>query len=251
MRKRPHRRYSASPAILSESPTCLSKEGVGNPGLPPILLAPSRPPPPSVPPRTQGNLCPFPCTQGKARKGFSLSLVPQRGAGGAASAGGTACPPVPQNVGGRSGRDSGAGQARPSPQGGRKPQQDRPSRLCPHPLAKSERLCYNTPMKSTTGPLLFPGACPYRMDREPTAESPPVAWRPGGMFPQPRNPPGKPGAGADAVARQAPCSHPAQRRIRDGYATDARWLRDGYAMDARWLRDGYATAPCLKTPISG
>ncbi len=33
------------------------------------------------------------------------------------------------------------------------------------PLAKYERVCYNTPMKSATGPLLFLGACRICSDR--------------------------------------------------------------------------------------
>ena len=69
------------------------------------------------------------------------------------------CPPVLENVGGRSGRDSGADQARPSAEGGRTPQQDPPSRLCRHPLAKYERLCYSILMKWAGGPLLLLGAC--------------------------------------------------------------------------------------------
>ena len=64
--------------------------------------------------------------------------------------------------------DNGAGQASPPAEGGRRPSQNHPSPsaggrrslgLLPHPLAKYERLCYSTPMKSATGPLLFLGAC--------------------------------------------------------------------------------------------
>ena len=68
----------------------------------------------------------------------------------------------------------------------------------------------------------------------------PGARRPGGMFPQPRNPPRKAETGAIAVARRAPCSHPAQL-----------WMRYDYAMTALWLRYDCAMAPCLKPPKSG
>ncbi len=74
---------------------------------------------------------PCPQVQGQVRKRLdapgeqaTLPSFPKRGAGGAAPAGGTACPPVSKNVGGWSGRDSGAGQARPLAEEGRRPKQD-------------------------------------------------------------------------------------------------------------------------------
>ena len=123
-----------------------------------------------------------------------------QGAGGAAPAGGTACPPVPKNVGGWSGRDSGAGQARPSEEGGRTPQQNHPSRLCHHPLAISEQLCYSIPMKSADSPLLLLGACRIHEHWGLTTENPPVA---GALREQPKgqDPPRKVGTGANAVVR--------------------------------------------------
>ncbi len=83
------------------------------------------------------------------RANASSPPSPKRGAGGAAPAGGTACPPVPKNVGGWSGRDSSAGQDRPSAQ-------EAPA---PPPVAKYELLCYSIPMKWAPGPLLFLGVC--------------------------------------------------------------------------------------------
>ncbi len=134
---------------------------------------------------------------------------PKQGAGGAASAGGTASPPVSKNVGGRCGRDSGAGQARPSAEGGRRPQQAHPSpipatrrggSLCPTPLAKYERVCYSAPMKWATGPLLFLGACRIHEHWGLTTENPPVA---GALREQPKGQdrPRKAGTGANAVVR--------------------------------------------------
>ena len=64
--------------------------------------------------RVRGNLSSFPRTRGEARKRLKRAKAkqrrspsPKRGAGAAALAGGTACPPVLENVGGRCGRDSG------------------------------------------------------------------------------------------------------------------------------------------------
>ena len=134
---------------------------------------------------------------------------PQRGAGGAAPVGGTACPPVSKNVGGRSGRGNGARQANPSGDGGRRPRQDHPSpsaggrrpRLpCQPPIAKYEQLCYGSPMKSDTGPLLFLGALPAYMSTALTTEHPPMA---GALreHPKGQDPPRKAGTGANAVVR--------------------------------------------------
>ena len=148
------------------------------PPLPPLA-------PPTPPPAPRASSRPFPCTQGKVRMGFPLcprpaQRVPRNAErkpcaslkGGCReprySAGRCrGCPPVSKNVGGRSGRDSGARQARPSAQEGRRPRQDHPSPSPPHrprlhchtPLAKYELLCYGSPMKWAAGPLLFLGAC--------------------------------------------------------------------------------------------
>ena len=92
------------------------------------------------------------------RANASSPPSPKRGAEGAAPAGGTACPPVPKNVGGWSGRDSGAGQARPSAEGGSGHNKTIRPGYAP-PLAKYERLCYSAPMKWAAGPLLSLGAC--------------------------------------------------------------------------------------------
>ena len=58
----------------------------------------------------RGLLCPCPCTRGKVRMGVwtprqqnNAPPVPQAGCRGAAPAGGTACPPVPKNIGGWAG----------------------------------------------------------------------------------------------------------------------------------------------------
>ena len=125
---------------------------------------------------------------------------PQPGAGGAAPAGGTGGVPLyPKRW--RVGRwDSGVRQARPFAEGGRAPQQDHPSRESPRhpPIAKYERLCYSSPMKSATGPLLFLGACRIHEHWGLTTEHPPVA---GALREQPKgqDPPRKAGAGANAV----------------------------------------------------
>ncbi len=84
---------------------------------------------------------------------------PKQGAGGAAPAGGTACPPVPKNVGGWAGGTTAHAKTKPSvPIGGRTPESEAPATP---PIVKYEQVCYSTPMKSATGPLLFLGAAAY------------------------------------------------------------------------------------------
>ena len=132
-----------SPAIPSEALTRLPKEGAGNPNIPPGgtggvplypktseggaggIAAHAKPDPPlkkgashNKTTRPTGASCPTPLPSGRLASAQTrqrkLAPAPQQGAGGAAPAGGQGCPPVPQNVGGRSGRDSGVRQARPS-----------------------------------------------------------------------------------------------------------------------------------------
>ena len=99
----------------------------------------------------------------------SIPSVPQRGAGGAALAGGTGGVPLFLKTleGGAGGI---AAQAKPDPWLKDDASQDktiRPHRRadagirspCHTPLAKYEQLCYSTPMKSADSPLLFLGAC--------------------------------------------------------------------------------------------
>ena len=154
----------------------------------PIPLSP-------IPP---GRLCPCPGARGKVRKGFPLrprgkpggiptrQVTKQRPhlSGLYTSAGLQGAQPPPGVQGEspctqkrwRVGRwDNGAGQSRPSAEGGRKPQQIHPPRLCPHHLAKAEQLCYSAPMKWATGPLLFLGACRIHEHWGLTTENPPVA----------------------------------------------------------------------------
>ena len=196
---RPRRGYSESPAILSESLTCLSKEGAGNPMLRREVQGVS------------------PCTQKRWRAGRW---------------------------------DNGAGQSRPSAEGGRRPKQIHPPRLCPTPLAKYERLCYSIPMKSADSPLLLLGACR-------------ITYVPGEIHRE--SPCGRSAEGTTQGARpseegwdrsecrckaQAPWSYPAPRRFRDEYATDTRRVRDRYATLPRRLRDTTATPSCLQTPKS-
>ena len=159
-------------------------------------------------------------------------------------------PPVLENVGGRSGRDSGVGQARPSAEGGRRPQQDHPSRLGPYPIAKLELLCYSIPRKWAPGPLLFLGACRIHEHWGLTTENPPVAGG-GGNAPHAHNHPRKAGTRANAGVRQALWSHTAERRISDGSTTHQRRFSDASATTPRRIHDGYATPPCLQTPKSG
>ena len=195
---------------------------------------------------------------------------PKQGAGGCAPTGGTACPPqfrakvspvsqrrvqgtqcsagrcrgsppVLENVGGWSGRDSGAGQARPSSEGGRRPQQARPppisaprlgGSLCHTPLVKSERVCYSTPMKSAPGPLLFLGACRIKYVLGANHGESPCGRGAEGTTQGAR--PSEEGwdrSNCRCMA-QAPWSHPAQRRMRDGCATAS----DGSATAKRRLR---------------
>ncbi len=132
-----------------------------------------------------GRLSSCPRTRGKVRKGVPLAgsrttappHLSKRGAGDAALAGGTGGVPLyPRRRVGR--WDNGAGQSRPSADGGRKPQQIHPPRLCPTPIAKYdiakyERLCCSTPMKWATGPLLFLGACRIHEHWGLTTENPP------------------------------------------------------------------------------
>ncbi len=85
--------------------------------------------------------------------------VPKRGAGGAAPAGGTACPAVHKTLEGGLGGTTASATKSPLPVpelGGRK---GRGSPSAPPLLAKCERVCYSIPMKSAAGPPLFLGAC--------------------------------------------------------------------------------------------
>ena len=139
--------------------------------------------------------------------------LPKRGAGGAAPAGGTASPPVPKNVGGRSRWDSGARQTRPSAEGGRKPKQAPSVQGMPPPhLQNAERVCYSIPIQ--------PAA--YMWTGGIHSETP---WAGGsGNVPQARIHPRKVGTRAHAVVwHRLPGAVP----LRDGCATDARRMRDG------------------------
>ena len=78
---------------------------------------------------------------------------PRRVQGAQPPPGGTACPLVPKNVGGRSGRDSGAGQARPSAVGGRRPQQAHPS---PIPAPASEEASAPPPLQNANDCAIVP-----------------------------------------------------------------------------------------------
>ena len=99
--------------------------------------------------------CPYPRTRRKVRKLPPPS--PKRGAGGAAPAGGTASPPVSKNVGGRSGRDGGAGQAKTIRPHRRADAGVRVSAT--PPLQNTNDCAIVPPMKWATSPLLFLGAC--------------------------------------------------------------------------------------------
>ena len=147
-----------------------------------------------------------------APKRKTPSPFPKRGAGGAAPAGGTACPPVSKNVGGWARWDNGARQASLSGEGGRKPQQDHPSRKRHTPLAKYEQLCYSTPMKSAADPLLFLGACRIHEHCANRRASP--CGRGAEGTPQ-RARPSEDGRGrSDCRCKaQAPWSHPAPLRF--------------------------------------
>ncbi len=180
-------------------------------------------------------------------------MSPSRSAGGAAPAGGTASPPVPKNVGGRCGRDSGAGQAGPSAEGQRRPQQAHPSRKRQPPIVKYELLCYDAPRKWAASPLRFFEACRRQEHWGPTVN-------PCGRGAQGASPAAPMAATKPALGQGAPggCSpSPTTLRGRLGpepspwrgkplgaatdprwLAMDARWVRDGYAMHPRWLRDG-------------
>ena len=206
-----------------------------------------------------------------AGSGCALPLSLKQGAGGAAPAGGTASPPVPKNVGGRCGRDSGAGHHKPPLL---------PLSPCQVLLAKYERLCYSVPMKWAASPLRFLEACRIQEHWGPTVDpygrgaqgaspaAPMAATKPALGQGAPGDVPLAPQPSGEARRRShrrceanplqppGPATHP--RWIRDGCAMDPRWMRDGSAMDARWLRDGYAMAsdgyampPCLKPPKSG
>ncbi len=171
-------------------------------------------------------------------------------------------PPVSKNVGGWSGRDSGAGHANPPLKKGAS--QDKTIR--PHwradagvrglrqpPIAKSERVCYNAPRKWAASPLRFLEACRRREHWESTVN-------PCGRGAQGASPAAPMAATKPALGQGAPggCSpSPATLRGRLGperapwrgkplgaatgprwLAMDARWIRDGCAMHPRWLRDG-------------
>ena len=167
-------------------------------------------------------------------------------------------PPVLENVGGRSGRDSGAGHARPFPQGGCRPQQGHPvqarPRPCQPPLAKSELVCYNTLMKSATGPLLFLGACRIHEHWGLTMESPPVA---GALREQPegQDPPRKGwGRSQCRCMAQAPWSRPRSVAERDGSVTVGHGSGTAVTRLCHGLstpRHAFVTPPRLKTPKFG
>ncbi len=120
-------------------------------------------------------------------------------------------PPVPKNVGGWAGGTT--AQAKPVPsliEGARQDKTIRPHRRadagvrgpCHTPLAIYERVCYSTPMKSATGPLLFLGACRIHEHWGLTTENPPVA---GALREQPKgqDPPRKAGIEANTASRLA------------------------------------------------
>ena len=113
----------------------------------------------------------------------------------------------------------------PSAEGGRKPKQAHPSpipatrrggSLCPTPIAKSERVCYSIPMKSATGPLLFLGACRITYVLGANHGESPCGRGAEGTTRGAR--PSEEGWDRSACRcmAQAPWSHPAQRRMRDG-----------------------------------
>ena len=89
---------------------------------------------------------------------------------------------------------------RPSPEGGRWPQQDPPSRLCHPPLQNTNGCAMVPPMKWATSPLLFLGACRIHEYWGLTMESPPVA---GALREQPKGQdrPRKAGTGENAAVR--------------------------------------------------
>ena len=129
--------------------------------------------PPSLPPHPregqQAPLVPAPAPRQPPHPS------PMQRAGGAAPAGGKACPPVSKNVGGVGRWDNGAGQARPSSEGGRRPQRDHPSSrralsLPSHP-AEGEK---------TLPPSLPQAGCRGRSPRRGYRGTPPVPKNVGG-----------------------------------------------------------------------
>ncbi len=104
------------------------------------------------PPSTGATLRPYPHPRRKARKHPPTPRVSKRrrllspaGCRGRSPRRGYSESPVSKTVGGRSGRDNGAGQARPFADGGRRPRQNHPSpsaggrrspRPLPHPPCK-------------------------------------------------------------------------------------------------------------------
>ena len=121
----------------------------------------NKPPPPGEP------LCPCPRVRGQVRnrpnapgEQTPTAPFPKQGAGGAAPAGGTGGVPLfPKTLeGGPGGTTAHAKPIPPLKEGASRNKTIR-SRGSPTPIAKYERLCYSTPMKSATGPLLFLGAC--------------------------------------------------------------------------------------------
>ena len=119
-------------------------------------------------------------------------------------------PPVLRNVGGRSGGI--AAQAKPNPLLKKGAGHNKTTPCCHRLLAKSEQIYYDAPRKWAASPLRFLEACrirehwgvhsePLRQRRSGSItggangshQAGPGARRPGGMFPQPHNPSGKPG----------------------------------------------------------
>ena len=121
----------------------------------------------SLPPHSGQTSHPYPRMQGQPRKRSPLHCSkvsmrspsalqagcrgrsPRRGTGGV--------PLFLKTLEGGAGGIAAHAKTRPSvPIGGRTPESETPATP---PIAKCERVCYSTPMKSATGPLLFLGAC--------------------------------------------------------------------------------------------
>ena len=100
----------------------------------------------------------------------------------------------------RSGRDSGAGQANPPAEGGRKPKQIHPPRLCPTPLQNTNGCAIVSHEVGQPARFSFSEPAAYILHWRLNTEHPPVA---GALREQPKgqDPPRKVGTGVNAVVR--------------------------------------------------
>ena len=172
--------------------------------------APPRKPTPTPVPR-----CKLASAQTRQRR---LATTPKRGAGGTGGV-----PLYPKTSGGWAGGTTahakpdhplieGARQDKPIVPIAAPPTPPREPPL-PPPIAKYERVCYSTPMKSAAGPLLFLGACRIQLALWANHRDSPCG-RALREQPKGQDPPRKAGTEANAASTQALWSRSGSSRFR-------------------------------------